>query len=555
MPALKSSTKRTYVCLPLLSVLLLSGLCLAQPTATNDPGQPATERVLHSFAPPPHGALPDAGVIRDSRGNLYGTTVQGGAANKGVVYKLDPSGHETVLHTFTGGTDGGFPKAGVIRDAAGNLYGTTYQGGAKGFGAVYKLDKSGKETVLHSFKGGADGANPYAGVIRDSRGNLYGTTSQGGTSNAGVVYKMHKSGKETVLHTFTGKADGGFPRARVIRDAAGNVYGTTISGGTSSNGVVYMLDKSGKETVLYNFTGGADGGDPQAGVIRDAAGNLYGTTSQGGASGVGVVYKLDPAGHESVLYSFCPQTQFCSDGAYPYAGVIRDSAGNLYGTTQVGGDDACPGFVGCGVVYKLDAAGHETVLHAFTYADGFIPNAGVIRDSAGNLYGTTNSGGNIHNCSDRGCGVVYKLDAAGHETVLYTFTDGAGNLEHDSATLRAIARVAAEVSTGVCRAVEITGRISNQSRHWECAIGSGKTVQHSHFAGLAHLEHGSAAMATGALGVASSLGDAIERSIGSPKQASKRLSSIRWARESVHDRLLAVWAQLEEHPAPVTHIA
>jgi len=369
------------------------------------------ETVLYNFTGGADGGCPVAGVIRDSAGNLYGTAQSGGTAGTGVVYKLDSTGHETVLFSFTGtwgGGDGDGPIAGVIRDPAGNLYGTTFNGGAANAGVVYRLDTTGHATVLYSFTGGADGDKPVAGVIRDSAGNLYGTASYGGTANAGVVYKLDTTGHETLLYTFTGGADGDCPMAGVIRDSAGNLYGTTQGGGTG--GVVYKLDSTGHETVLYSFTGGADGDAPWAGVIGDSAGNLYGTTYGGGATGRGTVYKVDSTGHETVLYSFPVGT----DGGDPYAGVIGDSAGNLYGTTTSGGT------ANAGVVYKVDGAGHETVLYTFTGgADGGGPYAGVIRDSNGNLYGTTYHGGTA------GAGVVYKLDTVGQETVLYSFTGGA----------------------------------------------------------------------------------------------------------------------------------
>src|ERR1017187_205508 len=375
------------------------------------PGQaPASEIVLHSFGCPPKGANPYAGVIRDSAGNLYGTAANGGAANKGAVFKLDTSGHQTVLYSFTGGADGGYPYAGVIRDSAGNLYGTTYYGGGANAGVVYKLDTTGHETVLYSFTAGADGGNPYAGVIRDSAGNLYGTTYYGGTANAGVVYKLDSTGQETVLYTFTAWPDGAYPQAGVIRDSAGNLYGTTYQGGTGGAGTVYEVDTTGHEVVLYSFPAEASGGFPHAGVIRDSAGNLYGTTYFRGRANAGVVYKLGNTGHETVLYN-CTGG---ADGSYPQAGVIRDAAGNLYGTTYNGGT------TGYGVVYKLDTTGHETVLYSFTGgADGGYPSAGVVGDSAGNLYGTTFSGGTAN------AGVVFRLDQTGHETVLYSFTGGA----------------------------------------------------------------------------------------------------------------------------------
>jgi uncharacterized repeat protein (TIGR03803 family) len=385
------------------------------------------ETVLYNFTGGIDGAGPQAGVIRDSAGNLYGTAGGGivSACQRGcgVVYKLDTAGRETVLYTFTGGADGANPSAGVIGDSAGNLYGTTSGGGTAGYGVVYKLDKAGHETVLYSFTGGADGDSPFTGVIRDSEGNLYGTASSAGGTPccAGVVFKVSASGQETVLYTFTGGAGGSYPNG-VIRDSAGNLYGTTGGGGTANVGLVYELDAAGQESVLYGFPGPADGSYPYAGVIRDAAGNLYGTTVNGGPANAGVVYKLDAKGHETALYSFTGGADGGgTGGAGPWAGVIRDSAGNLYGTTGGGGQ------YNYGVVYKLDAAGHETVLHAFSGgADGSEPN-GVILDSAGNLYGTTFFGGTGGGFGGVGGGVVYKLDTAGNETVLYSFTSGSAS--------------------------------------------------------------------------------------------------------------------------------
>jgi uncharacterized repeat protein (TIGR03803 family) len=366
------------------------------------------QTVLYSFTGGPDGGLPYAGVIHDSAGNLYGTTTFG-AEGAGVVFKLDTTGHETVLYSFANGTDGGNPYGGVIRDSAGDLYGTT-AGGPFNAGGVFKLDTTGRETVLYSFPSGSDGENPFAGVVRDSASNLYGTTYYGGPSDRGIVFKVDATGHETVLYSFTGGADGGYPFAGVILDSTGNLYGTASSGGIGA-GVLFRLDTTGNETVLYSFTGGADGGKPQAGVIRDSAGNLYGTTYFGGTSGWGVVFKLDTTGHETALYSFTGG----ADGGNPYAGVIRDSAGNLYGTALYGGSS------NGGVVFKVDTAGHETVLYSFTGgADGGNPYSGVIRDSAGNLVGTTQNGG-----AAPGQGVVYLVDTTGHQTVLYSFKGGA----------------------------------------------------------------------------------------------------------------------------------
>jgi uncharacterized repeat protein (TIGR03803 family) len=322
-----------------------------------------------------------------------------------------------VLHSFTGtGGDGEYPLAGLIRDASGNLYGTTEEGGAYSYGTVFKLGKHGKETVLYSFTGEADGAYPVAGLVQDAKGNLYGTTVNGGDFSCysdgeygcGVVFKLDKTGKETVLHTFSGSPDGANPWASLIRDSKGNLYGTTVAGGTSGNygnGTVFKVTATGTETVLYTFPeNAADGSNPYGGLVRDAAGNLYGTTyhSQGG-SGYGVVFKLDGTGTETVLYTFTDEP----DGAYPNAGLVGHAKGNLYSTTFGGGSGYGGYGVGYGVVFEVTATGTETVLHTFGGSDGANPNAGLVQDAKGNLYGTTYVGGS-GGCED-GCGVVFEL--------------------------------------------------------------------------------------------------------------------------------------------------
>jgi uncharacterized repeat protein (TIGR03803 family) len=205
------------------------------------------------------------------------------------------TGDETVLHSFWG-EDGENPRAGLVLDAQGTFYGTTDGGGASDVGTVFKLTKTGKETVLHSFctkMNCVDGLGAVAGLTMDVTGNLYGTTPGGGAHLGGTVFEMGR-GKETVLYSFcpvSGCADGAEPLADLVMDAKGNLYGTAL-GGTSGNGVVFKVDKAGKETVLHSFTGGSDGGTPLAGLVKDAKGNLYGTASKGGTSGYGVVFKL-----------------------------------------------------------------------------------------------------------------------------------------------------------------------------------------------------------------------------------------------------------------------
>jgi uncharacterized repeat protein (TIGR03803 family) len=284
-----------------------------------------------------------------------------------------------------------------------------------GCGTVFKLNKTRKETVLHSFNTLEGGEVPLGDLIRDADGNLYGTTSYGGKKSktcptkygCGTVFKLDKKGRFTVLNSFAGGTDGRGPVAGLYRDAAGNLYGTTSEGGGSDWGTVFKLDTTGKETVLYRFSGGADGGAPMAGLIQDAAGNLYGTTSYGGVTNCGggpcgVVFKLDPKGNETVLHAFTGSP----DGADPLAALIQDSAGNLFGTTREGG--TVNNLNDAGTVFKIDANGIESVLHAFSYKDGAYPMGHLVQDSAGNLYGTTGGGG-IGQCSAFGCGTVFKI--------------------------------------------------------------------------------------------------------------------------------------------------
>jgi uncharacterized repeat protein (TIGR03803 family) len=348
-----------------------------------------------------------------------------------------------VLHTFHGApSDGSAPLGVLVRDGAGNFYGTASSGGrGRGFctnyggcGTVFKLDKAGKNVWLHSFTF-PKGWSPEAGVLRDKTGKLYGTTYAGGDTSCdpigcGTVFKLDGSGKETVLYKFTGNPDGWFPgHPLLVEDGSGNLYGTTGNGGDYGAGAVFKVDKTGKETVLYSFTGSSDGCGP-SGVLLDSVGNLYGVAFQGGIafcnSGYGVVFELNTAGNFTVLHTYDSGT----DGANPNSALVFDSKGNLYGTTQNGGSGECGG-TGCGAVFELSPQSgggwSESVLYAFCHlsgcADGERPIEGPLAiDSAGNLYGTTFFGGTTDD------GVVFKLDASGSETVLHSFTgraDGA----------------------------------------------------------------------------------------------------------------------------------
>jgi len=345
---------------------------------------------LYSFAGSPDGATPYGDVITDKTGTLYGTSRFGGSSNAGTIYKLS-KGTETVLYSFTGGADGSEPFAGLVMDKFGTLYGTTPYGGS-GYGTVFALSSSGTLTTLYTFTGGADGSQPFAGLLMDTKGNLYGTAEYGGTTNSGTVYKVNiKSKKGTVLYSFAGGADGAGPLyGRLLRDKAGNLYGTTVGGGAYGNGTVWELGAKSKETVLYSFcsvSGCADGtGVFEQSLAMDSKGNLYGSTEEGGGAGAGTVFKLNPkTGKEKVLYSFTNST----DGGFPSSGLVRDSKGHLFGTTQVGG-------AGYGVVFEVTGT-KETVLHSFDNADGASPFTSPLLDSKGTLYGVTSYGGTSGN--------------------------------------------------------------------------------------------------------------------------------------------------------------
>ncbi|BDV41021.1 hypothetical protein DSM21852_42750 (plasmid) [Methylocystis bryophila] len=398
----------------------------------------------------------------------------------------------TTLHAFCSSTnsppgtvpgcaDGSYPDGKLHHDRFGNIYGTATLGGlasgvnaSSGNGLVFKISPQGTYSVVYSFQGGTDGSVPLGGVVGDPAGNLYGVAGEGGTNGGelgtqgnGVVYKISSNGTQSVLYSFCQNqnlpfpgypncSDGSYPYAKLHIDQNGNLYGTTIFGGLETgvggpppdstsaqtgfgNGVVFELSPTGRGNysyrLLYQFTGitNVDGANPWAGLIADAAGNLYGTTYGGGAPGIsnvgnGVVYQLSPGpwGHYNykVLYQFTGY----ADGSSPVAPLRFDAYGNLYGATTGGGD--AYGLTGNGVVYKLSPQGRESVLHTFTNgSDGGSPSAGLLEDCNGDLYGATNSGGNVSGiCATAnaagGCGVVYKISRSGAYSVLYTFTGG-----------------------------------------------------------------------------------------------------------------------------------
>ena len=390
---------------------------------------------------------------------------------------------EKAVYRFTDGADGGYPEGGLIADKDGNLYGTTFSGGGScevfgGCGTVFRLSRA-KEggwtlTVLHTFLGfPSDGESPSGRLVFDAQANLYGTTSAGGSIvngfDSGTVYELTptKSGEwtETIIHNFGVGNDGAFPYSNLVFDPAGNLYGTTNSGGGGTNstfctngcGTVFELSPQGNgqwtETILHAFHqgggGSPDGQNPFAGVAIDSGGNLYGTTYYGGPDDDGTVFRLsrqDGEWKETGQFAFRGLMNSNKNGNNPYAGVIVDGSGNIFGTTAGGGNSR-----GNGVVFELSPGSsgkyQETVIHELgdpRYVDGELPYTTVVMDAAGNLYGGTFIGGgeDLPTCSDwDGCGVVFKLapngDGTWNETILYAFTGGAdgGELFDDSLLL------------------------------------------------------------------------------------------------------------------------
>jgi uncharacterized repeat protein (TIGR03803 family) len=355
----------------------------------------STEKVLHSFGSGADGSNPLASLI-DVNDTLYGTTYEGGTGSCmlygvvvgcGTVFSVNPkTGAETVVYSFSGGADGAFAGASLI-DVKGTLYGITYKGGTHDEGTVFAVNpKTGAKTRVYSFLGGTDGNHPEASLI-DLNGKLYGTTYEGGAHGDGTVFSVDpETGAETVLYSFGGSPDGADLTAGLI-DVKGALYGTTVEGGADRVGTVFSVNPAtGAETVLHTFGNGIDAADPWAGLIN-AKRRLYGTTVEGGTHAGGTVFSINPkTGAETVVYSFCSQ-QNCTDGWGPYASLI-DVKGALYGTTEFGGPNLY------GTVFSVSpTAGTETVVYSFSGgADGGLPGAGLI-DVKGALYGTTFKGG------------------------------------------------------------------------------------------------------------------------------------------------------------------
>ncbi len=383
--------------------------------------QAATFNVIYTFTGQSDGATPYAGLTMDRLGNLYGTTSAGGAGY-GTVFQLKRSGSswiQSTIYTFTGGNDGAGPRARVVLGPDGALYGTTLSGGGggcgtQGCGTAFRLACNTaicywKETILHRFTGGTDGGQPLGDLVFDRSGNIYGTTQQGGLAQScaglgcGIVFQLSHSNAnwtENVLYQFAGGSDGSTPNGGVVFDHSGNLYGTTLKGGSSNFGTVFQLTPSGSgwtQNVLYSFQDLLDGAYPDSGVMFDASGNLYGATILDGTGGGGTVFELTPSGSNwifSVVYGL-------TGNAGPFGNLSLDSAGNLYGTTyQDGAYTAGSGFK---LTLSLGIWTYTTLYNFAGGNDGGLPVSNLVFDSSGNRYGTASYGG-----SD-GDGVVFEI--------------------------------------------------------------------------------------------------------------------------------------------------
>jgi uncharacterized repeat protein (TIGR03803 family) len=385
---------------------------------------------LYSFK----SGAPYAGLTQGSDGNFYGTTPFGGRSDQGTVFKITPSGHLTILHVFKGQpSDGSNPLASVVEARDGNFYGTTYDGGSSGLGAIFRLTPSGKTfSVLHSLRGA--GTYPTSPLTQAGDGNLYGVTGAGGPRNDGTIFKIDRSAHVTTLHSFSG-SDGRFipgefdDDGTLIEGSDGNLYGNTWAGGSKDKGTLFKLDLSGTLTSLYSFTGcnndaelcGGDskgGANPDGGLIEDGEGNFYGTTDRGGVTTRGTAFKMDRSGNVTTIHYFVEGPY--PGPLYPHCTLIQGKDGNFYGTTIQGG---VPGF---GTVFKMDPLGVVTVIHAFlghtdTTLDGGYPEAGLIEGSDGQFYGTTLAGGKNDS------GTVFTVDSLGNYKLLHSFVNKDGS--------------------------------------------------------------------------------------------------------------------------------
>jgi uncharacterized repeat protein (TIGR03803 family) len=363
-------------------------------------------------------------LIQTSDGNLYGTTLFGSNDTRycstesgwgcGTIFEISTAGTLTTLYTFCSlldCSDGGGPWTGVVQGTDGDLYGTTTVGGSNGGGTVFKITLEGGFRTLHDFCSEADcgdGSNPYAGLVQATNGNFYGTTTINGAHNVGTVFEITPAGKFTVLYSFCSQAgcsDGETPQGALIQAKNGNLYGTTLRGGVYGAGTIFEITLAGKLITLYSFDY-KDGANPYTGLMQASNGDIYGTTEAGGTRNNGTVFEITAAGKLKTIYNFCVKT-YCSDGAIPASILVQGTNGNLFATTYLGGNNSR------GTVFEITTAGKLTTLYSFCSqtdcTDGANPYAGVIQATNGVLYGTTYQGGDVSCTSPYGCGSIFSL--------------------------------------------------------------------------------------------------------------------------------------------------
>ena len=374
--------------------------------------------ILHSFAGGTDGASPYAALLQAADGNFYGTTLRGGHSDFGTIFRMTPAGSVTILHQFAGGQDGAHPYSPLIQTPGGTFYGTTPYGGFFGRGTIFTMTPTGVVSIVNHIKGPVYESRPFAGLTRTTAGTFYGVTAfGGGFGHRGTLFMLTPAGTPALLHVFSGASDGEFPYAELTQGADGNLYGTTSAGGAFGKGVAFRSTLDGVFTLLHQFTGGPDGGQPSGHLRQGTDGNFYGTTASGGASSSGVVYRMTPTGIVTPMHAFSG-----AEGACPCGALVTAADGSFYGTTASGGAfDA-------GVVFRVTSDGAFTLVRSLTgdpeaaqprpsvFQGLANPRASVIVGTDGNLYATTSAGGTAD------LGAVIKIDRSGGVTQLYSFT-------------------------------------------------------------------------------------------------------------------------------------
>ena len=416
--------RRCKVGLTTGSMLRLTAISLLLIAGRVFPSHAQTETTLYSFGSFTNdGANPVGGLLLGGDGNFYSTTSSGGTSNRGTVFRISPNGSYTNLYSFSGPpSDGASPSAGLVLGGNGNFYGTTQDGGTStncggGCGTVFRISSSGVYTNLHSFTGAPnDGAYPAAPLIQGSDSNFYGTTSSGGTSNSGTVFRISLDGVCTTLHSFSGyPKDGATPDGALVQIKNGNLYGTTYSGGRRDEGTVFRISPSGTYRVLRSIgKSRKDGWNPYAGLVKGSDGNLYGTTLSDNGGGYGTIFRISPSGAYKTLHHFDPNNPV-DDGWYPYDTPVEGHDGNLYGTTSSGGSPDCQ----CGTLYRINPSRRRyDLLYSFvafgsSVSDGGVPCGPLVQTSDGSFYGTTRAGGSKNE------GTVFKFTAPSGELCTY----------------------------------------------------------------------------------------------------------------------------------------